>query len=435
MKKRDIFWFWLPLFASWLLMTAEGPINSATINRLPNEVVMLAAYGIVLSLSVTIESPIINLLSTSTAVVKDRPSYELVKRFTIHWSILLTVVSVLVSFTPFFDVVVFNWLDTPTEIGEWVRPGMQIMVLWSAAIAWRRFLQGVLIHFGYTRLVAWGTAVRLVFTAGTIISLSLFTNWAGIINGACALMAGVTSEAIYATIAIQPLFKKELAPHTQQGELMSYSELFWFHLPLAGTAVLVLLVQPLVTFTLARLDNPTITLAAWPVLFQIMLLARAAALALPEVVITLYDGKETFAPLRQFSLIITAVVTLFLILFTFTPLADWYIFTVQDMETTVGVTAQEILPLFIFFPALSVITAWLRGLLIAKKETKAVNIGMGINLVITFVLLMVGLSLELPGLPTAAITLTIAIIGEVLYLGWRTQQAIPNKLLGVAPQT
>ena len=29
MRQRDIFWFWLPLFASWLLMTAEGPTISA----------------------------------------------------------------------------------------------------------------------------------------------------------------------------------------------------------------------------------------------------------------------------------------------------------------------------------------------------------------------------------------------------------------------
>ena len=46
MRQRDIFLFWLPLFASWLLMTAEGPIVSAAINRLPNEVIMLAAQGI-----------------------------------------------------------------------------------------------------------------------------------------------------------------------------------------------------------------------------------------------------------------------------------------------------------------------------------------------------------------------------------------------------
>ena len=92
LRQREIFWFWLPLFASWLLMTAEGPTISAAINRLPNEVIMLAAQGIVVSLSVTIESPIINLLATSTALVNDYASYRLMRKFAIHWAIILTII-------------------------------------------------------------------------------------------------------------------------------------------------------------------------------------------------------------------------------------------------------------------------------------------------------------------------------------------------------
>ena len=90
MRQRDILWFWLPLCASWLLMTAEGPVISAVINRLPDEVIMLAAQGIVVSLSVMIESPIINMLATATALVRDRASYILVRNFTVHWAVLLT---------------------------------------------------------------------------------------------------------------------------------------------------------------------------------------------------------------------------------------------------------------------------------------------------------------------------------------------------------
>jgi progressive ankylosis protein len=300
MKQRDIFWFWLPLFASWLLMTAEGPIVSASINRLPNEVIMLAAQGIIVSLSVTIESPIINLLATSTALVKDRASYLIVRRFTLHWMVLLTAVSLAIAFTPLFDLVVRKWLGTPDSVAEWVRPGMQIMSLWSAAIAWRRFLQGVLIHFNQPRKMAWGTAVRLLTSGGTVIGLSTLTSWPGVINGTTALMAGVLAEAVYATFAVRPLLQNELSETVRTGGAsLTYSDLFWFHLPLAGTAVMVLLVQPLVTFSLARLDRPTESLAAWPVVFQIMLMARAAALALPEAVIALSKEANSYRPIRR----------------------------------------------------------------------------------------------------------------------------------------
>ncbi|MEZ4593181.1 MAG: hypothetical protein R3D55_18860 [Chloroflexota bacterium] len=426
MRQRDIFWFWLPLFASWLLMTAEGPIVSAAINRLPNEVIMLAAQGIVVSLSVTIESPIINLLATATALVKDRASFLQVRRFTIHWMILLTLVTILIAFTPVFDLVVIRWLGTPAAVAEWVRPGLQIMTLWSAAIAWRRFLQGVLIAFNQPRKMAWGTAVRLFTSGGTVITLASFTDWPGVVNGATALMLGVIAEAIYATVAVRPLLQNELSPSGHQEETaLSYRDLLAFHLPLAGTAVMVLLVQPLVTFSLARLDRPTESLAAWPVIFQIMLMARAAALALPEAVIALTKGPHTYQPIRRFSLILAGTVAVAVALFTFSPLAHFYLFNVQDMTSEVGTLAQSTLVYFLPFPALTVLGMWLRGLLINGRKTTAVNVAMIVNMVITVAVLGTGLINRWPGLPTAAAALSLAVLAESIYLGWRAQRFWP----------
>ena len=426
LNQRQIFWFWLPLFASWLLMTAEGPFVSAVINRLPDEVIMLAAQGIVVSLSVLIESPIINLLATSTALVKDRPTYLLVRRFTIHWAIFLTVITVLLAFTPLFDVIVIDLLQTPLPVARWVKPGLQIMTFWSAAIAWRRFLQGVLIHFGYTRRVAWGTAIRLVASAGTAAILGLYSSFPGVVIGASALMAGVIAEAIYATIAVRPILNDQLSPANAAAAEpdMTYKELFLFHLPLAGTSVLALLAQPLVTSSLARLSNPTISLAAWPVVFQVTLMARAAAFAWPEAVIALSNGRETFLPIRRFTFRIAAILTVIMALFVFTPLSSFYLFVVQDMTRIVGELALSSLSLFLLFPALAMFISWLRGLLIKRRVTSQVNVGMLINLSVTAVLLAVGISLQLPGLPVAAVALNFAALCEVIYLAWRTGRVL-----------
>lgn len=426
MRQRDILFFWLPLFASWLLMTAEGPTVTAAINRLPNEVVMLAAQGIVVSLSVTIESPVINMLATATALVKDRHSYELVRKFSIHWAIVLTIVAALIAFTPLFDIVVVQWLDTPLEIARWVRPGMQIMTFWSAAIAWRRFLQGVLIHFGYTKYVGWGTAVRLLASAGTAISLALWSGFPGVITGATALMAGVIAEAVFATIAVRPLLQNELAEDRPPapGPLLTYRELFWFHLPLAGTAVLTLLAQPLVTMSLARLDNPTQSLAAWPLIFQLLLMARAAAMALPEAVIALVDGPETRPPIRSFSLSLAAISGLGMLLLSTTPLLPFYLLEVQDAQASVSALAAYGTRLFLLYPALFVIVSWLRGLLINRHATKAVNIGMAINLALTALILWAGLLLEGHGITTAALALNVAILLELIFLLWRAQRIL-----------
>ena len=436
MRQRDIFWFWLPLFASWLLMTAEGPLIAAAINRLPDEVIMLAAMGIVNSLSVTIESPIINLLATSTALVRDHASYLLVRRFTIHLCLILTVVASLVGYTPLFDALVPGLLDVPDEIARWVRPGLQIMILWSAAIGWRRFLQGILIRFNHTRLIAWGTAVRLLASGGTVAVLALWGRWPGVIIGSVALMAGVLAEAAFATWAVRPVLRDELsadAPAAANassggGPPLTYRALLAFHLPLAATSLLVLLMQPLVTSSLARLDRPTESLAAWPILFQILLMARAAALALPEVIIALHRDRGTFGPLRRFSFTLVGAVTAATAVFALTPLAGFYVFRVQDMTPDVGELALSSLSLFLLFPALAVLTSWLRGLLIHGRHTRDVNVGMAINLAVTGATLLLGLRLAWPGLPTAALALNLASLAEVVYLTWRTRAALPADL-------
>lgn len=426
MRQRYIFWFWVPLFASWLLMTAEGPLISAAINRLPNEIVMLAAMGIVTSLSVTIESPIINLLATSTALVRDIDSYRLMRRFTIHWCLALTVLAILVAYTPLFDLILYQWLDVPTAIAEWVRPGMKIMIFWSAAIGWRRFLQGVLIRHKQTRQVAYGTAVRLFASGAVVIGLAVWGSWPGVIIGSLGLMAGVVAEALYATWAVRPVLR-QLAPAAPSAERppLTYRALFWFHLPLAATSVLILMMQPMVTSSLARLEQPTLTLAAWPIIFQILLMARAAAMALPEVVIALHQDKPTFLPIRKFSLMLTAVTTVLMAIFIFTPLADWYVYAVQDVAPEVGELVLSRMTLFLFFPALAVITSWLRGLLIQSGHTRYVNVGMGINLTITALVLVVGVVQAWPGLAVAAVALNLASLGEVFYLLWSTQHSLP----------
>ena len=430
MRQRYIFWFWLPLFASWLLMTAEGPLIAAAINRLPDEVIMLAAMGIVNSLSVTIESPIINLLATSTALVRDRGSYLLVRRFTIHLCLILTAIAILVGYTPLFDAIVPGLLDVPDEIARWVRPGMQIMILWSAAIGWRRFLQGILIRFNRTRSIAWGTAVRLLASGGTVLALAVWGQWPGVIIGAVALMAGVLAEAVFATLAVRPVLRSELADGgpVAAGPPLTYRALLSFHLPLAATSLLVLLMQPLVTSSLARLDRPTESLAAWPILFQILLMARAAALALPEVIIALHRDRGTFGPLRRFSFTLVGAVTAATAVFTLTPLAAFYVFRLQDMTPDVGELALSSLSLFLLFPALAVLTSWLRGLLIHGRHTRDVNLGMVINLAVTGATLLFGLRQTWPGLPTAALALNLASLAEVIYLTWRTRAALPADL-------
>ena len=77
-----IFKFWLPLAATWLMMSMEGPFIAAIIARLPDPKFNLAAFGVAFSFALVIEAPVIMIMSASTALVKDSFSFKKLRNFT-----------------------------------------------------------------------------------------------------------------------------------------------------------------------------------------------------------------------------------------------------------------------------------------------------------------------------------------------------------------
>ncbi|MBI3361224.1 MAG: hypothetical protein HY023_08955 [Chloroflexi bacterium] len=285
--------FWLPLAASWLLMTLEGPFVNGTMARLSDPALMIAAFGITLSLSITIESPVIMLLATATALARDRQSYLKIRRFTIDLMVLTTALTALIGWTPLYDIVVRQAMGIPTAIADAALPGLRIMLLWSAAIAWRRFKQGVMIRHNATRLVGYGTIVRLVGSAGTAAALGLWGKLPGVWLGACALMVGVIAEAVFAHFAAAPVVARVTSSAVRMGEVeLTYNALVRYHAPLAATTLLLLLGQPIVGAALARTAQPELALAAWPVTYGLVLIFRSPGAALPEAVIALLGGER-----------------------------------------------------------------------------------------------------------------------------------------------
>lgn len=418
MSQRRILLFWLPLAASWLLMGSEMPFVNAALARLPEAERMIAAFGIVASLSLAIESPVIMLLATSTALARSPQNYAVLRRFVLHLMLGTTVAHFLVGWTPLFDVIVRDWMRVPDSIVEPVRLGMRLMVFWSAAIAWRRFQQGVLIRYGQTRFVGQGTLLRLLGSAGVATLLALTGRVPGVAVGTVGLTFGVLVEALYAHLAARPLVAKRFGPGVAAtAPDLTYGELARFHAPLAASTLLFLLAQPLVAAALARLPNPEAILAAWPVAAGLLFILRSPALALPEVIITLIDEKGSRPALRQFSLRLGIVCTALLALVSFTPLAHFYFRTLigvnEDLArmAVVGGQVGVLLPFIIGWQS------WFRGQLTARRAPSALTLAMMANMLSMAVLLIGGVLLKAPGVALAAVALTTSTAVETLILG------------------
>src|SRR5690606_13764477 len=136
------------LAASWLLMGVEMPLFAAVVARLPEPDAQLAAFsGIVFPFALLIEAPIIMLLAASTALVGDQSTWRRLGRFVQLAGFVLTLLHVVIAFTPVFDWLARDLVRVPDDVVEPARIGLQIMTPWTWGIAYRRFQQGVLIRF------------------------------------------------------------------------------------------------------------------------------------------------------------------------------------------------------------------------------------------------------------------------------------------------
>lgn len=419
---RRIARLWWPLAASWLLMGLEGPAISAVMARLANPEINLAAFGgVVFPLSLVIESPVIMLLSASVALSKDTASYQRIYRFMMITSAIMTVLHALVAFTPLFDVVAGQWLGVPVETLEPARTGLQLMLPWTWAIGYRRFQQGVMIRFGYSRAVGFGTLVRL---GSDVIGLALgaLLGLPGIVVGAGTQSLGVVSEAVYAGLRVQPILRNELraAPPVEPLEWRAF---FRFYVPLALTSLLTLLWQSLGSSAMSRMPLPVESLAVMPALNGLIFLLRGVGMAYNEVVVALLDEPHSLRPLRRFALLMAGGLLLLHLLVALTPLSRfWFqqISALRPMLVNMAVTAFLIA---IPVPALTVFQSLYQGTIVHGRATRGIPESIVAFLVVFLTVLWAGVAYgQVTGLFAGIAALTLA---NIIQTGWLLLRSRP----------
>jgi hypothetical protein len=416
---------WWPLAASWFLMSLETPTVSMFVSRLINPEIELAAYGgIVFPLALIIESPIIMLLSASTALSKDWDSYQKMRMFMMRASFCLTVLHMVVAFTPLYYFVVVNLIGAPPEIVEPARLGLMVMVPWTWSIAYRRFNQGVLIRFGHSKQVGLGTIVRLaLILTGALIGF-LSGQIPGAVVAAIGVTAGVMAEAIYIGIRVRPVLRNQLRSAPPVEKPLTLASFLHFYVPLAMTSLLVLIVQPLGSAALSRMPLAIESLAVWPVLSGLLFLLRSMGLAYNEVTVALLDEPGSFQSLKRFAIQLSAWTTLPLLAMVATPVAELWFGTVIGLAPLLTHIAHVGLWLALPLPALSIWQNWMQGLIVHRRETRSITESVLVFLGVSSVILWAGVAWwQTTGLYLAMLAFVIGTLSQVGWL-WKRSRSM-----------
>jgi len=424
MRTSQIFRFWLPLQATWLMMALEGPFLAAIIARLPAPKFNLAAYGVSFALAIVVEAPVIMMMSASTALVDNRGTYRRLRNFMWLLNLGITAVMFLLLFTPLWDLLTLRAMRLDPRVSQLAHTAMLIMLPWPAAIGYRRFYQGLLIRSGLTHRVAWGTATRLLTMTLAAMTAWRLTDLAGAWVGATALSVGVIVEAVASRLMARGAVRAlEEAPPTQ-----STSDIWHFYLPLALTSTISLAVHPLVTFFLGQARWSLESLAVLPVVNALVFIFRTPGLSFQEVAITLLGRSRDNQPrVRRFATGLGLCAATGLGLIALTPLGDLWLIRLSGLSPELAGFARLPLRLLVLMPAMSMWLSWQRSQCVVNRHTSPITWASTIEVATILLVLFGAINLgHWVGITAAATAFMAGRLASNLYLIGRTHHQTPQ---------
>ena len=413
------------------MMAFEGPFLAAIIARLPDPLYNLAAHGVAVAFAILVEAPVIMIMTASTVLVTDTSSFRKLRNYTYGLNAAITG-AMLVVVTP----AVFRWffqgiIGLPDDVARLTYGALLILLPWPAAIGYRRFFQGLLIRAGLTRLVAYGTLVRLAVMTSTTVVLFVVFALPGAYVGAAALSAGVCFEAVASRLMARRTVRKLIGTHDKNAppeEQLNYRRITHFYYPLALTSIVGLAVHPMLTFFMGRARFPLESLAVFPVVHALSFVFRALGLSYQEVAIALM-GKdfEHYDELRRFAFGLGIAASAALALIAFTPLAGFWFETVSGLSPELASFAIVPVRILAPFPALSVLLSFQRGVLVHGRHTGPITGATVVEvagIAIAFVAFSNGL--DLVGVTAAMIAFVVGRTASNAYLVPATLRVLEN---------
>jgi hypothetical protein len=373
--QKSIFLFWLPLAVTWLMMSVEGPFLAAIIARLADPKFNLAAYGVAFAFALLVEAPVIMIMSASTALASNATSFHRLRNFTYALNAAVTAAMLLLLIPPVFAFLMRDVLGLPDRVTDLTYVSLWLFLPWPGAIGYRRFYQGLLIREGRTRLVAYGTVVRLVSmaTTGTLLYLTIAPPGAYV--GAAALSVGVSLEAAASRWMARESVRRLRVTVPGAGDVpRSYGAIARFYYPLALTSLIGLALQPMLTFFMGRAPSPIESLAVFPVVHALSFIFRAMGLSYQEVAIALMGPHyENIRELGRFAWTLGITASAGLAIIALTPVAVFWFEAASALSPEL--TRFAILPTVVLvpIPLCSVILSFQRGILVNAHATRPIT--------------------------------------------------------------
>lgn len=200
-----------------------------------------------------------------------------------------------------------------------------------------------------------------------------------------------------------------------QNHLPTPGMVFRFWCPLAATWLMMSVEGPLIAAVIARLEEPTLNLAAYGVAFSLALIIEAPVIMIMSASIALVKDRESFRRLRLFTFVLNGVLTLAIVTVVlpgvFSPLTSGLLRLPAEILEHIRLALIILIP----WPGAIGYRRFYQGILIRHNLTRRVAYGTMIRLTSMACTVFVGARLGIiPGVAVGAAALSAGVIAEAV---------------------
>lgn len=384
---REQVFFFIPLAMTSVIMVITHSLFNAGLARLPSPEIYLSAFAVAKSMIFIIQSPLIMIRQTVSALVNNLDSYNMVKKFIIKLTVFIVLLLGVISFTDIDRWIFKNimGLNGPT-LDESVRI-LKVLIIFPAIVTVRSFIQGIMIKFRKTPIVTLATIMRIIFVSAMVLFIGkLYFIPGAIIAGIMFLGAlAVEGGVIYlgARVSIGKIKERVKTLRERNSLTITNRVIYSFFWPLLITSLIKALARPIINMGLARTVDPELALSTYAVAWSLGMIFLSPFLMFHQVPLNFIriGDSESVRNVKIFALISGLIASGLFAIVSFSN-AGYYIIRFYIGATEeISLLSIDVLKSMVILPLIIVGREFYWGLLMKKHMTKYVGRGKIINLV------------------------------------------------------
>lgn len=414
-KSKNFWVLWRQFYhlaMSDITMALADPFRTIALSRFPFPEVTIAIISVIKSVVLCMESPVLTILHASTALSANHKSHIALRRFTLIISILLTIILLFLCYQPIYVWVFSNVFALTAPILETGKIALILIVPLPAAVAFRRFFQGILIRNRQEKEMSFASIMRLLSTVFVLI-IGYYFQLDAICIGAISFVAPAIFEALIVFLSVNKSVLNDTGEKTDLP--VTINQVTRYYLPLGFTSIVVWVGKAALVAIIAHADRGLLAVAAWSVASGFLLPIANSTRMLQQIVITAPKHLSQ-SIIFAFSVIIGLVACLPLLFLAFTNYGHNLIhILLQDNTALIAELLPSLKVLFIL-PFLVAMQNYLQGHLMILNRLWCINFSAIINIITMLSISIMLTYFSLLVAPVAAIAVLLSIIVEILVL-------------------